>query len=449
MGDHWVRVGSWTGRLVGISATQAPMQNADFDLEAWLDDLEAHGIRAAMVWSFMAVRQTADGSVFDRRWARIVPGITPWSRNSGGPAAIDGLPRWDLTAFDETDYWPRFRRLVEETERRGMRLWITVFDGWLKRGGDTPYHPFRAVNGGPLARDEDFVRLAEYGEEIAGDYDPNWPWERRNQWLQERFADRLAREVAGRDHVILELFNEGEWYDPEFLKRHQKHFAKFFRARVSAPIAVNADHLRAGDPWVDLEPDIVSWHTNGFDPASIHGRWLEGYRRTPAKPVVNSETVPEYDGGGEVSDDEIRSAVWAVLMAGGHIFVQDDTAFGFDRSSPGRRGDGMRREVGIADRFFARPELDDASLSPCRVASGTAFCLTDGHGRYVLYLPHGGTTRLATTVPPPFRARWFDPRLGRFGEFEPVAAGAEGLVVSAPEQGDWVVEVEARGGDEP
>ncbi len=441
---HAVRLRGEERYLIGVSATQAVLQNANFDIDAWLDDLERHGIRDTLVWSFMAVRQHADGSESDGRWGYAVPDVTPWRRRAGGPDALDGKPQWDLGAFDEEVYWPRLEHLVAETDRRGMTLWITVFDGWLK---DLPVHPFLAPNGGPLASKGHFVALEDYDRELPGPFDPAWSWQRKNQWYQERFAARLARAVVGREHVILEMFNEGEWYDPGLALEHQRHFLRFFDERLDVPLAMNADHLWGSDPWGDPRVDVVSWHTSqGYEPRAAQRRWLDGYARTPAKPVVNSETVPAFKGAGagKVGEDDVRRLIWATLTAGGHIYVQDDSSFAFDPRAPRWDGEGMRRQLGVAARLFAG--LRPAEFAPAPGLSNTGYCLASGTERLVVYAPRGG--RVAVRIPPgrSYDATCLDPRSGERRDVGPLGSDDDGLAVDCGGGSESVVLLTRRDG---
>ena len=443
-----VQVGGRARLLLGDSATQAPLQNANFDVRAWLDDLEARGIRAAMVWAFMAVPQTRDGGLVDRRYGYVVPDLTPWARRSEArPAAADGGPRWDLGTFDEDGYWRRLRGLLQETARRDMTLWITLFDGWAKEVGDIPFHPFRRENGGPLARGEDLVILDTYGVEIQGPFDPDWPWPRQNQWHQERFADRLARELTAFHHVVLELFNEGEWYEPEALRRHQDHFLDFLRRRVETPLAVNADVVAGLNAWEDPRIAVVSWHTRGFDLAAISRRWLEGVARKPLKPLVNSETVPPFPTGyGEtVTEEDVRRLLWTTVMSGGHVFVQDDSAFAFDPSAPDPGGSALRDQIGLATRFLDEAGFDPARFAPAPwlIAGGYALAAP---GRVLAYFPHAHAPRLHLPAGD-YEGSWMDPRDGQIIPVRVAMPPAGEVVLSPPSAGDWVLDLTRMGND--
>ena len=440
--EHYPQIGGQRELVLGVSATQAPLQNLDFDLDAWLDEVQAAGLDHVLVWSFMAIRQKQDGSVVDPRWGSVRPDLGPWARPEGESLAHDGRPVWDLTRFDER-YWARLERLVAETKARGVRLWLTVFDGWAK-GDAFAYHPFNRVNGGPLAAASDFVVLERYGRELEEPPSGEATWPRRNQWIQERFAERIAQTVRGSEHVVIEVFNEGEWYDAAQLQQHQEHFLRFFSARTDVPLAVNEDHLRtpAFDAWSRPEIDIVTFHSKGFDPDALYRRWSKAYTRTPTKPVVNTETVPAFsgEGEGEVSSDEVRRLVWATALAGGHVLVQDDSAFAFDPVAPRWEGAAMRRQLGIAAAFLCGRVDPTRGLAPVPDAVPGGLAALDPGLRWIVYLPDGGPAALSVERTGRYGVVCLDPVSGRTQRVE-ASAAAGALEVQCPWVGEAVVDV--------
>lgn len=431
--------------LVGHSVTQAPLQNPNFDLTGWLETLEESGINAAMVWSFMAVRQNQESGDADRRFGYLVPDIGPWTRH-GSDLASDRRPVWDLTRFDEELYWPRFRELLVQTESRGLVLWITLFDGWAKEFAPPFYHPFHVDNGGPLKEPSDFVELFDFDAEIDGPFDPSWPWQKKNQWIQEQFAARVAREIDPYDHVILELFNEGSWYGSERLVRHHRHFLEFMRRRTDNLLAVNEDYIRLGPERrarSELTYDIASWHSQSYDHSRVFSRWLRGHFREPKLPLVNSETVPAFTGriGGPTLRD-VRTLLWVTLLAGSHVFVQDDAAFSFDPNAPQRLNRDLLEQLGFAAQFFGRDGIDPADFVPCPRRSDPAFCLSVGGGRSILYSPGGGPVTFDPEGVGDHEVNWFNPRSGDWGPKENILSQGAPLVLRPPGSGDWVVEIQ-------
>ncbi|NUN04526.1 MAG: hypothetical protein HUU57_02080, partial [Bdellovibrio sp.] len=113
---HYIRFGDKPVVLVGDSGTQCVLQNANLDYRRWIDDCAKAGLNTVHVWSFVAPRQKADGSLVEDRYGYVYPALTPWARKTSGERAADGGFHYDLRTWDEGDdpsahYWPRLRDL--------------------------------------------------------------------------------------------------------------------------------------------------------------------------------------------------------------------------------------------------------------------------------------------------------------------------------------------------
>jgi hypothetical protein len=400
--------------IVGNNATQSVMQNLNFDYEAWLDDLAANQVRFAMIWSWMAVRQNQDGSIIDSRWGYVVPGVTPWKRSEKG-IARDGLSHWDLNEFD-ANYWKRLEDVCRAALGRDILLLIVIFDGWAK---DFAYHPFNRANGGPLPDVQDgraaFAALFDYKNEVLSEtFSSSWPVSKKNQYYQERFVDRLLQVTAAYDNVIYEIYNEGS-----IKEEYDRHFVEFVAKRTNKPIAVNDDYTPFNARRHPLV-DIISWHTNEFDPASVNRRWQTGFFQSPANPIINTETVPAYYAGksarrGEqaVSEHEIVDIVWATLTAAGGIFLQDDTVFAFDQRAPAVGTGESRRYLGYASRFLNENKVSFVRMRPGQsiIPGGLALVGSDAQ---LIYIPQGGRVRVdLSDHRDTYEILWYDPMGGK------------------------------------
>lgn len=422
--------------LIGDSGTQSIMQNRNIDYRKWIDDLHVRGIKAAMIWSWMAVPQKNDGSIVDYRYGYIVPDITPWIRSDKG-IARDGKRLWNLKKFAPI-YWERLKDFVSYAESKGIIVVITVFDGWPKKFWS---HPFNDRNGGPVpgiislnfllkpvsyiqnllkldfldvadGRDR-FWTLYDYKNEFLNHpFDEKWPWELKNQYFQECFAEKLIETTCENSNVIYELVNEGSNKSD-----YDQHWINFFKKRCDSLIMVNDDFTPL-DGRITKGVDVLSWHSNPKDnPYSINHRWISGFKETPAKPVINSETVPEYYDD-STSIEYFRKIIWSTAIAGGGIFVQDDTVFSFDPAAPQKpKGEILRDFIGYANKFFNDSDIDIMEMKPHNelVKSGKAFVLASLGREYVAYIPYGGTIDLdLIDVAGPLEVRWFNPSTGTF-----------------------------------
>ncbi|MBM3474597.1 MAG: hypothetical protein FJX75_15140 [Armatimonadetes bacterium] len=442
---HYVRYGGRALALVGDSGTQCVLQDLNLDYRRWLDDCHARGIRAVHVWSFVAPRQKQDGSVLEARYGYVYPGATPWARRDGGPAAFDQLPQWDLTRFDEgTDpkahYWPRLRDLCAYAQARGIVVGITVFFGWPKHNRperpDWSYHPFNVLNGGHLVRTEPITtgcqEIASPGEEVLQEaWDPAWPPPKKTQWVWERFSEKLIDDTRAVGNVFFVFMDEHSY--PE--GNCGDHFAAFLRKR--------------GALWVDWDRrweavDVVM--TDTFSSEDKNAAAVEGFGRTPARPIIHLEGGP-YQGTG------VRTALWTFVIGGGHCFFHDDSdqgavtrgIMGYDPHVPGGDTNPTARDwIGHASRFFNEQLSNLDAMAPHNelVKSGSAYCLADLGGEWAVYSVSGAefTLNLATATR---TARWYDPRTGEwFGEAFPLQSDAA-VVVRKPSADDWTLYIAA------
>ncbi len=437
---------SYSGKvqvLIGDSGTQSVMQNLNVNYKAWLDELNSKGIRSAMIWSWMAVPQKKDGSVVDRRYGYMVPDITPWVR-SGKGIANDGGSLWDLKKFDDR-YWYRLKDVLNYAENRKIVMVMTVFDGWPKKFW---FHPFNKSNGGPIPQEitvpklftqkwlknillrtndsdgrEHFWTLHNYGDEVLHlEYDDLWPWELKNQYFQERFAEKLIETTCHFSNVIYELVNEGSSND-----KYDQHWLDFFSKRCDNLILINDDYTPL-NARANKKVDVISWHTHPDDDINdIYDRWVSGFHGVPAKPVVNTETVPGYYDD-TPSLEHFRKLVWITAMAGGGIFVQDDTVFGFDpHATHMPKGEVLRNYLGHANLFFNGSGINIEQMSPYNkvVKFGRAFVLAEIDREYIIYVLNDKKIKIdLSDARGSFNARWFHTTTGKFSDKFSVKGGS-------------------------
>ncbi|MBM3497692.1 MAG: hypothetical protein FJX74_03375, partial [Armatimonadetes bacterium] len=371
----------WRGRpvlLIGDSVTQGWMEGgADFDQDAYVDALAARGINLLMLWAYKGANR--DLQLRDERLGYDAPECWPWS---GSP------DRRDMDLLRPNDvYFHRLRALVDRAAERGLVVLITVHDGWTKTcfAG----HPLnRELGNGPLTEPRQYVELADYDREMAESFSPEWEWRARNQYFQERFCARLIAELAPGPNVLYEMFNEGEWYDPEQRRRHEQHFLSFFRARCANLLVSNTDHLRGDDPHNDPKVDTVSLHPHGW--VGHFPTFEKGFRDPSPRPYLYSEPVPEFDGESPPLG-EVRRSLWETALAGAGWVNQNDTSFGWNpRAAIASRAAARDRaydQAGHCARFMNDGGVRFWEMAPHGELAGTGVCLARPGEEYVVYSP--------------------------------------------------------------
>ncbi len=225
--------------LVGDSVTHGGRGlGTNFEWKAYLSMLAKHGCNAVVLWSYIGL----GNQVIDARVGYSASELWPWAKTGN---------LFDLSTIND-QYFLRLRDFIHTAKTKGIVVILRVHDGWsttLFSG-----HPFNCALGGPLNRRDQYIELHDYQNEMPSQYNPVWTWQQKNQFYQERFCHRLIEATAKYEHVIYEMFNEGEWYEQPKLEQYQAHFLSFFKKRTTSPTMVNE------------RPKLMASHDSGIHP---------------------------------------------------------------------------------------------------------------------------------------------------------------------------------------
>jgi len=439
---HWLEFRGRPILPLGDSVTQGWMEGGkDFDQEGYLDALARRGINVALLWSYIGTSAVAQRE--DTRIGYDAPEIWPWK---GSPDDKS----FNLTAFNQP-YFDRLRQFVRYAESKNILIVITVQDGWTKTR--FAYHPFNSSLGnGPLTDRKQFVELADYGREMPAEFRSDWTWQQKNQWFQERYAEKLIEELKGCSNVIFEMFNEGEWYERNQRQRHEEHFLHFFRKRTTAPLMTNTDHIRSGEwrPRQNPDVDILSLHKKPW--TGQYEVFVKAFRAEPAMVVFESEPVPSIGGlepaqKGEVliTPEIVRRTVWERALAGAGFVAQNDASFGWNPKCGMAAQKALRDEVydivGYAARFFNDSDVRFWQMAPHGELTSTGRCLAQPGVEYVIYAPTGGAFTVDLSAAPDklLAVRWYSPLTGRSCPATQIAGGNTTHKFTPPFEGDAIL----------
>jgi len=251
-------------------------------------------------------------------------GITTWVRYPGqysnpawpfrrvGPGkAVDGLPKFDLTQFDQSYFDDRLTPFMREAEKRGVYVELTLFEGFrqARSFADSLYADENNVNDLGLQ-----PRLA------TSDSALNHP---RLLSIQHRFVDKVLAETAVFGNVIYEIANETGG------KLWVSHFVDYIHSHPTHPSSLVAagEQTSAYDPRRG-ENDIVVKHRGGgglyatnSDVRNHHDALL---RFRVGKPVTHNEYFL-FANRSTHDVDFPRKMMWADFTAGGHSNFFDFT----------------------------------------------------------------------------------------------------------------------------
>lgn len=410
------------------------------DYEAYLDVLERHGHNffRGWVWDVPHSRQGPNGGPF--RWSPAA-----WRRTGPG-LATDGLPRFDLGAFDE-EYFDRIRRRTLRAGERGFYVAVMLFQGfaWQFDRTDDDGFPFDGrnnVNGVDAGRGGEAATL-RHPRVVAA---------------QEAYVDRLLDAVGDLPNVLWEIANEA----PASSTAWQRHLIRYLHdAESRRPLRhpVGMTFQFEGGTLEDLRASGADWISPDCDPAT---------RADP--PIADGAPITVFDTDHGFDWRSLRAAgpagwvdwAWRHALRGHHLLFMDpylahieidgevrNAPIGHDPREPyfGREPDPfwdpLRAVLGRVGALGQVIDLARAAPHP-ELAEGGC-CLADPGREYCAYAP---TPALELRLEPGrYRGALHDPASDA-AERVVVEAGAEPSVLVSPyPAGTLVVLRRDRGGD--
>ena len=180
-----------------------------------------------------------------------------------------------------------------------------------------------------------------------------------------------------------------------------------------------------------------------------------GADRRFKKPVLNTENGYEYLRGDPTSKkqvhhtDKVRRTAWRIVCAGGYFAAGFHGTIG--HSDAWNRLDAPNhytfrvQDEGAAAQLAALCEFFGAlpfwRMQPFAGVTGDALALAETGKAYVLYFPHGDSSTVdLSNAQGSLKARWFNPRGGKFREEFSVSGGSP-REINSPDTNDWVLEM--------
>ena len=381
---------------------------AAFDWERHLDWLGEHDHNFVRLWR---VEHTRFTMCFDDRSGPQHPttvAFHPWPRTGSEPA-LDGLPKFDLGAFDQT-YFDRLRERVAAANERGIYVAVMLFEGWWLHSVDEAsrwdYHPFHAannVNGIDGDSDGD-----GFGKEIV----TLAPENAAILAIQEAYVRKVVETVNDLPNVLYEIANEAGAWSAQW----QYHMIRLVKSLQPAgqkrPVGMTYPHLGGNNKLVFQSPaDWVSpWaHRYVTDPPVATGR----------KVVVSD---PDHHCGICGPEDPIQADAtfaWRSFMRGHNPIYMDV----IDEGGPDAVRRPIRMAMGQTLRWSKR--IDLAASRPRGHVSSTGYALTVGRRQYLVYQPRPRAFRVdLRKATGRFRVEWYRPAVGRSKLGKRVRGGA-------------------------
>ena len=390
---------------------------------------------------------------------------TPWQR-AGPGLANDGKPKFDLTRPNDA-YWTRAGEYFKECRARGIFPVIQVWgepylEAQVNAGERWRLHPFNPDNNVNNIADLPSGQ-ADAGTDTAFYNTGN----RKLMELQERFVTRALDEL-GKYPVIWDIGNE-VGLDTSISDRWMQHWADRF------------DDYEAGHPGITIlstvDTNVDRGHYDrirNLDVINVHGsrqshpftlkadpvgrpdhsrvdvkrlqRKLDRLFAKDKRPLLNSRITSDPDRERSLRDRpgnvlESRHILWGLFFSATHFGSFRNEA----RQSwtqPPLTTEHAQRSLRAFIRSFAFHRCTPRVTGI--VATGDAVVLAETHRQYAFYAPNGihfgdrFEADLSEAAKMSFRARWFDPRRGQFGEPFRVDGG-KSVMFELPTDEDWAL----------
>lgn len=397
-----------------------------FDYGRFLDFVQTHGFNVFRLWAWEQARWTTETDS-DYWFAPIR------YRRTGPELGLDGKPRVDVTKLDPA-YFRRLRQRVIAARERGIYTIVMLFNGWSVERKHEEYknpwdgHPLNKANS-VNGIDPDRNRNGG-GEEV---HTLAIPAVTR---LQEAYVRAVVDAVTGQPNVLYEICNECSSASTAW----QAHMIRFVRKleaakRIQHPVGMTAEYP-GGD-----NQELLASPANWISPS--------GSVDDPEPPAGGKVVLADTDHFCGICGDE--RFPWRALTRGLNPLMMDGydgRAVGFgaccDYDPDDERWGQFRRALGAAHLVADR--LDLTSMRPRGDLASTGYCLADTsrRGRYLVYLPDGGSGTVdLTATPGTLRAEWISPATGATVARATVAGGGR-RTLKAPLEGHAVLLLSAR-----
>ncbi len=395
-----------------------------FDFRAYLDFLDTNNHNFFRLWCWEQPRWTLETSDHNY-W--IDP--LPYLRTRPG-AANDGMPKFDLTKFNQA-YFDRMRERVKQAAERGMYVSVMLFNGWSVRRKvpgfalNNPWrsHPFNGANN--INGIDADLNGDDSGEESHGLLAPTVTA------LQEAYVRKVIDTVGDLDNVLYEISNESQGGSRQW-QYHMINFIKRYESQrpLQHPVGMTAE-------WPD---------GNNNDLWASPADWISPSGGVKDRPIAIGQKVILADTDHFCGKCGDRAWVWKSFTRGENpIFMDAYHGEAYGQGGKGYRFDtpnwvSVRANLGYTLAYSGR--IDLSAAKPRGDLTSTGYALANPsheNAEYLVYFPTGGTAVVDLSgTPGPLHLEWFNPRTGealRAGE----VAGGGPRHLTAPFAGDAVL----------
>jgi hypothetical protein len=414
-----------------------------FDYDAYLDQLQRYHHNFIRLW----VTENASWAPWTDQKIMFDP--LPYLRTGSG-SARDGLPKFDLTKFNE-QYFERLRQRVIDAQDKGIYVAVMLFNGFSieKKEEDKRSWWQRA-----------FAKLYKAIGMDPAIWDPNNPWNGHPfHWanntngvngdmnsdgegleihtlknaqtlkLQEQYVRKVIDTLNDLNNVLYEVSNESRGESTEW----QHHIVRVIHEYENTkpkqhPVLMTAQWPGGSDSFLFRSP------AQAVSPG-------KAYRDDPPPADGNKVIIADTDHlWGEGGDSQW---VWKSFMRGLNPIFMDRIA-SLTGHPDGDIPSADETRVALGYSLMYSQTLDLNNVVPRGDLCSTAYCLANPGVEYLAYLPSGGPASIDLKKKGElFTIEWFNLDLGKAVEGSPVLSSGGWSTLVAPFQGPALVRIKS------
>jgi hypothetical protein len=321
----------------------------------------------------------------------------PWLRTGPG-VALDGEPKFNLQAFDQS-YFDRMRSRIVAAGSRKIYVSVMLFEGWAAQFTDAwRYHPFAAGNNvnGVSADLQQYYNGAEHRmSRLAPSFLRDFiegPEMARITELQRAYVRKVIDTVNDLDNVLYEICNESDEFSVDwqfdlirYIKQYEAGKPKQHPVGMTIPAqTLNSAVFYSPADWISPNSWTCRDHYRDNPSPAYRGRVI----------VNDTDHLWGHTGGDAVW-------VWKSFTRGLNVLFMEEL-------TPSPSWQDSARDAMGQTRLWSEA-IDLAHMTPSAAAE-TGYCLADPGKEYLVFQPgdKGEFFVDLRNAPGTFSAEWFD-----------------------------------------